>query len=540
MKNSFLKFEKFGSICDFDTRRKIALTIFRELTSDSDEFDSHNFNLTAEETENYAASIEIIVSNKILRQMTRNNPDLAEKTTLEILNFIHDTKRKIVALGNPWREEVMLADGFAVMEPIQHKDYWKIIRDFLKEAYDKKEISPDFYTRVFNKFFKQDIENSEFKSYESIRDHLMEKWRELILFKLVDFQEKKMQELLEEFTKDLFERMAARKEMAERMHDFATDFNEIFDKPEHSLSDSELKALKKYQDLLNMNKTVKELVDMLGRMKLSEEDEEKGTYGTSKDKMEWQANHAGKADLIGVRESDDLSSMLPGETALLSDPVLESLFYKKFTEKKLQTFEFEDRFKTFKADSNKKGNRKGKQNEKGPYIICVDTSGSMKGQPELFAKTLCFAMLKIALKEKRNCFLITFSVGVATLDLTDLKNNVEKIVDFLSLSFYGGTDASPALAEAAVMLQTQNFQNADVLMISDFEMPVIQASVEANMLKAKEAGTKFHSIVIGGSWWRYGEGYENYKVTEVFDHVWNFQHGDEKGIFKLVRNVGSA
>ncbi len=539
MKNPFLKFEKFGAICDFETRRRIALTIFKELTSDSDEFES-NFNLTSEETENYAASIEIVLSNKTLRQMTRNNPELAEKTTLEILNFIHNTRRKIVGLGNPWREEVMLADGFAVTEPNQHKDYWKIIRDFLKETYDKKEISPDFYTRAFNKFFKHDTDNGQFQSYESIRDHLMEKWRELILFKLVDFQEKTMQDLLEEFTKDLFARMEMRKEMAERMHDFATDFNEIFDKPQHALSDNELKALKKYQDLLNMNKTVKELVAMLGRMKLSDEVQEKGTYGTSKDKMEWQANHAGKADLIGVRESDDLSSMLPGETALLSDPVLQPLFFKKFTEKKLQTFEFEDRFKAFKADPRKKGNRQGKENEKGPYIICVDTSGSMKGQPELFAKTLCFAMLKIALKEKRNCFLITFSVGVATLDLSDLKNNAEKIVDFLSLSFHGGTDASPALAEAAAMLQTENFRNADVLMISDFEMPAIQASVQANMLQAKDAGTKFHSIVIGGYSWVYGNGYENHKVTAVFDHVWNFQPGDEKGIFKLVRKFGNA
>src|SRR5438046_1748817 len=99
MKNPFLKFEKFGAICDFETRRKIALTIFKELTSDSDEFESHNFDLTAEETENYAASIEIVLSNKTLRQMTRNNPELAEKTTLEILGFIHNTRRQIVGLG---------------------------------------------------------------------------------------------------------------------------------------------------------------------------------------------------------------------------------------------------------------------------------------------------------------------------------------------------------------------------------------------------------------------------------------------------------
>lgn len=38
------------------------------------------------------------------------------------------------------------------------------------------------------------------------------------------------------------------------------------------------------------------------------------------------------------------------------------------------------------------------------------------------------------------------------------------------MSFHGGTDASPALEEALRMLNTNDYKEADVLMISDFVM----------------------------------------------------------------------
>ena len=37
-----------------------------------------------------------------------------------------------------------------------------------------------------------------------------------------------------------------------------------------------------------------------------------------------------------------------------------------------------------------------KKKPKGPIIICVDTSGSMHGTPENIAKTVAFALAKIA------------------------------------------------------------------------------------------------------------------------------------------------
>jgi len=57
------------------------------------------------------------------------------------------------------------------------------------------------------------------------------------------------------------------------------------------------------------------------------------------------------------------------------------------------------------------------------------------------------------------------------LNLTDLKNNLDKFIVFLSMSFHGGTDASPALREALRMLETEDYKKADIVIVSDFVMP---------------------------------------------------------------------
>ena len=145
MKNPFSKFEKFGSVCDAETRRRMAKEIFEKLVQGEEEGGDGKFFLTDSETENFASSIEIILANKTLREMTKLNYELAEETTKQILNFIHQTKRAIVAFGNPYQEEVNLADSFAATGKKDYKSYWKIISDFLKKTYPPEVINPDFY-----------------------------------------------------------------------------------------------------------------------------------------------------------------------------------------------------------------------------------------------------------------------------------------------------------------------------------------------------------------------------------------------------------
>lgn len=530
MKNPFSKFENFGAICDFDTRKKIAQTIFDKLVSGSNLPEDKSIGFTNMEIEYFSTPIESILSDQLLKELTENDPVLAETITCEILNFIHKTKRTLNAADNPFEEEVRILEKFSNTDEVQHKFNWRKTTVFLNETYQTSEVDSDFYGKQFGKSFLTPAESEiEVLSFQSIREHLTEKWKELILLKLAKHQQELIEKMQKQFSKELNGRMEEIKEFMEMMDGFSADFTGIFDLQGVEMNAADFEVLRHYNEILHRDMAVQELVKMLGKMRQANTDEEEGYFAAKIIKTDYTANHASKSDLIGIRESDDLNNLLPSETVLLGDPVLEMLFFKKFAEKKLQTFEFEDRVKDFEVDVNKAGKQKGKGLGKGPFIICVDTSGSMRGYPEIIAKTICLAILKIALKENRNCYLITFSTNIATLDMSNLKNSMDKIIEFLSMSFHGGTDASPALAEATKMLATNEFKKADVLMISDFEMPGIDPNVARQIQAAKENKTKFHSLVIGG--------HQNKEVVNDFDHNWFYDPRKKDSIFQLAKDL---
>ena len=78
----------------------------------------------------------------------------------------------------------------------------------------------------------------------------------------------------------------------------------------------------------------------------------------------------------------------------------------------------------------------------------------------------CGFLLKLAMDEKRGCYLMLFSTEVATLEIT-ADTGLDKAERFLSMSFHGGTDLVPCLEQALVQLDQPDFARADVLVISD-------------------------------------------------------------------------
>jgi uncharacterized protein with von Willebrand factor type A (vWA) domain len=106
---------------------------------------------------------------------------------------------------------------------------------------------------------------------------------------------------------------------------------------------------------------------------------------------------------------------------------------------------------------------------------------------------------------------------------------LEKIIEFLSMSFHGGTDAAPAMREALRQLQTNDYKKADVLMISDFVMPSFDKQTQEQIKTAKESKTKFHSLVIGTS--------QNQNVIADFDNNWFYNPDRQDSILTLVKNL---
>ena len=151
--------------------------------------------------------------------------------------------------------------------------------------------------------------------------------------------------------------------------------------------------------------------------------------------------------------------------------------------------------------------------EKGPIIVSVDTSGSMAGQPLELATCLLRQLLLLAKKQKRNCFLITFSVRAQYLDLSK-PGSWRKLDSFLNDYYSGGTDGNEMLKAGIKMLNTNNFSMADMLIISDFIFDTPNSAVLNFMRTEQQKGTCFYGLQIG---WRQ-HGYDN-----ILDKVWQIE-----------------
>jgi hypothetical protein len=182
--------------------------------------------------------------------------------------------------------------------------------------------------------------------------------------------------------------------------------------------------------------------------------------------------------------------------ALLSFPDTSTLFYRKTAEGELLSW---DHFTPAPPAvlSAKRTEVRQAKNERGPLIVCLDTSGSMRGKPEEVAKTAVLALVRVALEEQRPCYLINFSSKVRTLEITDLARRLPDLIEFLEFSFHGGTDLAPALRETLKVLEEQAFRDADVLVCSDFAVPKIPSAIRQAIRRQQESRqTRFYSLTV--------------------------------------------
>ncbi len=520
-KNNFGRFIQFGAIGDEKLREQIANAIYAQLQRPSKD----GIGLTNAQTDNFATAIDVILSYPTMNELCSKDPELAENITQEILDFINKTKRNLIKTENPFENEIKLKQEFEQIQPLQFEDKWKKLKSILKPLYPNSELNLEFYQNQF----QQSLDTKNSISFESVKEHFIEKWDELLYKKQTKWELEQIDSQRKKFCEELYKRIEELKKLQEALEPFTQHLGRLWDLSKGNWKRVNFDVLKRYADILQKDNSLKELAEMLGRMQQAEKEYEEELFANIQIKPEWKIEHASKADLVGIHESDDLSSLLPSEIALLADETTVQIFFKKFLEKKLQTFEYQARILSYREEEFQDKRQKEKEEPKGPFIICVDTSGSMHGTPEMVAKTLSLAILKLAIRDNRKCYLISFSTGIETLNLTDLKNSLAKTIDFLSMSFHGGTDATPAMKEALRMLQTEDYKKADVIMVSDFIMPAFDPITQEQIKSAKENKTKFHSLVIGNS--------QNPQAINEFDNNWFYDPQNPKSILTLVKNI---
>ncbi|HME55156.1 MAG TPA: hypothetical protein VKM55_23315 [Candidatus Lokiarchaeia archaeon] len=113
--------------------------------------------------------------------------------------------------------------------------------------------------------------------------------------------------------------------------------------------------------------------------------------------------------------------------------------------------------------------------------------------------------------------------------MTNLAKSLPDLIEFLSFSFGGGTDADPALQESLRQVQTKQYKKADILMISDFIMDALDKITTQKIDACKKTGTRFHSLVISS------EGNPN--VLKIFDNNWLYNTTSDHPFRDVLKNI---
>lgn len=276
------------------------------------------------------------------------------------------------------------------------------------------------------------------------------------------------------------------------------------------------KGIKETIELLNSRKknhALEEILLLIGRKPSNAGDRKAHlSYGNQ------NLPHSGGSDIQGITVGQSFSSLLPFETAMFSDSQTEDVFLHKYVDHQLQLFHHKsENGKTSRGLNNVRA--KGR----GPMIICMDTSGSMEGHPLDVARVVVSNIFMEAQRQKRACLLILYSEDI---DVIDLKNAWENYKVRLGGGYkdfilqipieYGATDITEMLlAIFGLWENSKYFQLADVLVISDFEIPKPSIDLLSKMMYYRGLGYRFFGYKIGS---------EETELSPYFNEI--VRHGD--------------
>lgn len=232
---------------------------------------------------------------------------------------------------------------------------------------------------------------------------------------------------------------------------------------------------------LKNNANISKLVEKLGRNYISEEKKKRP-----------KIDKRMQSEVFGIHKSNDLLRILPSEMINMEDEDLEVLFYSRYLENNLLTYQL--RGNGIEEYTEEKNERKG------PVVALLDTSGSMDGIPILKAKALLLAVSKILKKENRSLHIILFGDTNQIQELNILKEEEhKKILKFLSKGYGGGTNfETPLKRGIEIIKEKKDYHKADILLITD-GLCGISDNFQKNLIDNKEKfDFSVYTVICGG------------------------------------------
>ncbi len=219
-------------------------------------------------------------------------------------------------------------------------------------------------------------------------------------------------------------------------------------------------------DLLGKNSKIKEIIKMLGRMRLE-------ALSLKRSRITHSSPVRRGVETVGI---EGIERVLPDELANLAIGAEgEDLFLKKLLDEDLLAYSYKNPM----VETH------------GPILIALDGSGSMAGSKETWAKALAIATILQAKKGKRKSHGIIF--GASEKEIFEI--DVDRLEDLATASFHMGTNFGPPLRWAED--QFKENPRADFLFITDGVCDLDAETREAFIRAEKQSGVKCYSVLIG-------------------------------------------
>tara|TARA_Y100000592_G_scaffold27891_1_gene44398 strand:- start:14602 stop:16137 length:1536 start_codon:yes stop_codon:yes gene_type:complete len=230
----------------------------------------------------------------------------------------------------------------------------------------------------------------------------------------------------------------------------------------------------KLLDKIKNSSKLKEIAALMGRYR-------KLAMSTFKNKVAKGIN-----SIYDIELGKDLGKLIPTEISNLTNPILRKTFHKKFVENNLLQYKY--------IGKEKKA--------KGPIVVCIDSSGSMHGAPEVWAKSVAMGLLEIAKAEHRSLHVIHFDASNKHHLHTNsfLKKeayDVKEVIDMAEFFASGGTLFEPPLELAKDKINDdKEFTKADIVFITDGNSTITNDWLKDFKSWKKSKNVTIHSILV--------------------------------------------
>jgi len=344
----------------------------------------------------------------------------------------------------------------------------------------------------------------------------LQRWRLSLVVQATALNQQLLEGEREQLLSEVQERMTLSGQLEQVLVENENAAGRLWDMSAGQLKRGDYQLIVKYGDFLSQQPELRQLAEQLGRSREAKSVPKKDApMETFRTLVREPSTVPEQVD--GIQQSDDILRLLPPELATLGITELEYEFYRRLVEKQLLTYRLHGDAWHEKVTEHPVVRQDVEEQPRGPFIVCVDTSGSMGGFNEQCAKAFCLAMMRVALADNRRCFIMLFSSEVVQYELTS-PAGIEQAIRFLSQRFRGGTDMASCFRAIIERLQNPAWHDADAVVISDF---IAQRLPDDVVNKVGELQHKhqhrFHAVAMS----THGKP----GIMRIFNHIWRFDTG---------------